>query len=144
MNKDISLHRPRDLDVMQARFAMRVAARLNDATAQLPHDIAERLRFAREQAVERVRGARVAAAAAPAVLVGGRGAALLAAGGAWWTRLGSVLPLIVLIGGLLLIEQHNTRDQIEAAAEIDTAMLAEQVPPAAYADPGFLEFLKTP
>jgi hypothetical protein len=30
-----------------------------------------------------------------------------------------------------------------AAAEVDTALLADTLPPEAYRDPGFVEFLKT-
>jgi hypothetical protein len=61
----------------------------------------------------------------------------------WWLRLGSLVPLAVLLAGLVLIERHYTRSQIEAAAEIDAAILADDLPPEAYRDRGFVEFLKT-
>jgi hypothetical protein len=34
--------------------------------------------------------------------------------------------------------------QIQAAAEVDAVLLADDLPPEAYADPGFGEFLKLP
>jgi hypothetical protein len=61
----------------------------------------------------------------------------------WWLRLASALPLFALVAGLLLIQESNTRAQIRAAAEIDAALLADDLPPSAYSDPGFGEFLKT-
>jgi len=53
----------------------------------------------------------------------------------------SALPLVVLLAGLVLIQQHHDSEQISAAAEIDSALLADELPPAAYGDPGFSEFL---
>lgn len=133
------------LDALQTRFALRVAARLSERTRELPADVTERLRFAREQALER---ARLVHRAVGAVQTVGRGAsASLAFGGAGsqrWFKLASVLPVIALIGGFLLIEHVHQKAQIAAAAEIDAALLADDVPPAAYSDPGFVEFLKAP
>ena len=65
-------------------------------------------------------------------------------GGGWWSRLGVALPAVALLAGLLLIQQSHIDEQISAAAEIDAALLADDVPPNAYSDPGFVEFLKTP
>jgi hypothetical protein len=134
-------------DRLMARFGRRVAAALSEQQARQPrHDIDERLRFAREQALARAREAR-RLSATPALAVGGAGAATLVTGpgddGApWWLRLSSLLPLAVLLAGLLLIDHHYTRSQIEAAAEVDAALLADDLPPEAYSDPGFVEYLK--
>jgi hypothetical protein len=54
------------------------------------------------------------------------------------------MPLIVLVAGLVLIQQVHERAQISAAAEVDAQILSDDLPPAAYSDPGFAEFLKTP
>ena len=133
-----------ELEVAQARFALDIAARLSEGAQQAPRDIAERLRFAREQALRRARDAR---APAPAPVARPNGAAGLALAGGprgapWWLRLASVLPLCALVAGLLLIQESITRAQIRAAAEIDTALLSDDLPPTAYSDPGFGEFLK--
>jgi hypothetical protein len=50
----------------------------------------------------------------------------------------------VLTAGLVLIERLNNHEQIYAAAEIDAVLLADELPPSAYSDPGFGEFLKLP
>jgi Protein of unknown function (DUF3619) len=149
MKHSISYRRPADPEALQARFALRVAARLDERAGDLGPDVAERLRFAREQALEKARAARTAAvmtADAPRPVggatlawTGGRGDA-----SSLWVKIGSVLPLIVLVAGLILIQQWNVRAQIDAAAEIDAALLSDSLPPSAYSDPGFAEFLNTP
>jgi hypothetical protein len=35
-------------------------------------------------------------------------------------------------------------DRANELAEVDSALLIDDLPPAAYADPGFLQFLKNP
>ncbi len=63
---------------------------------------------------------------------------------AWWLRLASVLPLVALVGGLVLIQDSQIRSQISVAAEVDEALLGDDLPINAYRDPGFTEFLKAP
>lgn len=134
---------PATLEALEARVAYRLAGRLSERTDSLEDDITERLRFAREKALERAQAAR-AASSAPVVAVGPSGAGVLGGSGGWWVRLGSVLPLIALAAGLLLIQHLHSEAQISAAAEIDAELLADDLPPAAYSDAGFVEFLKTP
>jgi Protein of unknown function (DUF3619) len=72
------------------------------------------------------------------------GALTITGGPPWWLRAASLLPLAILVGGLILIQHRYTEQQIQAAAEIDAALLTDDLPPQAYSDPGFAEFLKTP
>lgn len=146
MNKITNSGTP-PLEVLQDRFGLRVAAALTrQQQLQSRPDIDERLRFAREQALARARELR-RAVHAPAAIVNGGAAALLpgstGAGTPWWLRLSSLVPLAVLAGGLLLIDRHYEQAQIDAAVEVDAALLSDGLPPEAYRDPGFLEFLKT-
>jgi hypothetical protein len=134
-----------DAEALQARLGLRLAAGLSERAAVLPHDISERLRIAREQALVRAREARrPALQAAPSFAGRSGGAALLGAPPAWWQRAGAVVPLIVLVAGLVLIDQWQLSEQVQAAAEIDSVLLADDLPPAAYSDPGFAEFLRSP
>ena len=126
---------------LEARFGLRLGALLNEQAARTPHDISERLRVAREQALARARATRLATAPA-GVVVGRGGAAVMARQPGWFFRFASVMPLVVLVGGLLLIDQWHERAQIEAAADVDVALLADDLPPNAYSDAGFVEFLK--
>lgn len=131
------------LEAREARIGYRMAARLSERAETMDPDIAARLRFAREKALERARAVR-AAEVRPAIAVGATGAAILGGGGGWWIKLGSVLPLVALAAGLFLIQYMHSEAQIETAAEIDAELLADDLPPAAYNDVGFVEFLKTP
>ena len=107
-------------------------------------DISERLRFAREQALTRAQAARRQAQPASAPVVVGRGrAATLANPLGWWFKLGSAAPLALLVLGLAGIAHVHDKAQIAAVAEVDAALLSDDLPPAAYTDPGFAEYLKT-
>jgi len=131
----------------QDEFGLRIAARLNSASLELPHDISERLRAARTRAVAARLKPQTHLQSNTAV-VHQNGAALLNFGGDEglniWSRLASLLPLIALIAGLALIQNIMDNDRANELAEIDSALLVDDLPPAAYADPGFLQFLKNP
>jgi len=160
-------------EALQARFALRVTARLNEGNQGLPHDITERLRIAREQAVDAARlaqqtrlGAVVTGELAPvgsAALagVGAQGTTVLGgwseAGQArqpghgrrlddgplsWGWKLATALPVLALVAGLWLVHAYHDQEKVEATADIDTAILTDELPPDAYADPGFEEFLR--
>jgi hypothetical protein len=132
------------LETLEMRYALRVVARLNEQAEAMDGDLGERLRFAREQALERARAHHSAAGSTNVVATTAAGAATLSGPSGWWLRLGSVLPLLLLLGGLMLIQQWSAKAQISAAAEIDAALLADDLPPRAYSDPAFVEFLKAP
>jgi Protein of unknown function (DUF3619) len=135
---------PAALDALQARFALRITAALTERSREIAPDVAERLRFARETALERARAAR-SAQTSPAVGVTRAGAAILAkTGPRWWVRIASVVPVFALVGGLVLIQRWQDNAQISVAAEVDAALLSDDLPPTAYSDAGFAEFLKTP
>jgi len=129
-------------DVLEARVARRIAARLTERADELPHDISERLRVARQQAVDRARQLRKLSTA-PAWQAQG-GSAVMSGPPSWWLRLASVVPLALLLVGLVVIQRTYLEQQISAAAEIDEAILTDDLPPQAYTDPGFAEFLKSP
>lgn len=130
------------LDTLAARFAGRVTAALNDSNDALPHDLTERLRFAREQALTKARAARaLQPESAGAIVASGQGNLALGGGSPRWLKAASILPLLLLLAGLLLIQHSQWYEQIRAAAEVDTALLTDKVPPAAYGDPGFSEYL---
>jgi hypothetical protein len=132
-----------DRDGLEARFGVRVASMLGERAQATAPDISERLRFAREQALTRAQAARRAATAPAAVVVGRGGSATLASHLGWWFKLGSAMPLALLVVGLMGIAHVHERNQIAAVAEVDAALLADDLPPAAYTDPGFAEYLKT-
>jgi hypothetical protein len=129
---------------LESRLGVRIAAMLGQSAAAVPHDIAERLRVAREQAVARARESRTAQQAADGVRPQGGAAVLLGGPSPWWLRVATWLPLVLLVAGLVAIEQWTAREQVLAAAEIDAVLLTDELPPDAWADPGFREFLRSP
>ena len=140
--------RTANAETLQSHYAMRIAARLTDRAESLSPDIGERLRFARARALEHARAVRaMRAAAQPSAIAASAGGGALALVSAprestpWWVGL---LSLLALVAGLMLIQSENTRRQIAAAVEVDTDLLLDELPPSAYSDPGFVEFLKHP
>jgi hypothetical protein len=122
------------------QFGRAVARRLSaGADDQMPYEAGERLRAARVRALL----ARKQQEFAP-VHVGRGGAATLGLGErSWFNRIASVLPLVILAAGLVLIHTVQTERRASELAEVDAALLADDLPPAAYADPGFVQYLKT-
>ena len=55
-----------------------------------------------------------------------------------------MLPALALVAGLVLIQRWQDNAQVSVAAEVDAALLSDDLPPNAYSDAGFAEFLKTP
>ena len=135
-------------DILQDRFAHKAAAYLSTGTANLPHDVSERLRAARVQAVAKRKIAKIQTAGST-VNIGG--SAALTWGNAsnstdglgWWGRIGSVMPLLALVVGLLTINSIQNDNRAQEVAEVDAALLTDDLPPAAFSDPGFVQFLKT-
>ncbi len=139
-NSPMAGHPPK-LDALEGQFALRVTSHLSRSAQTLPHDISERLRFSRERALAS-RRAVVALTTAPMVVSSGRAAAL-GSPPSLWLRLVSALPLVMLVAGLVFIQRHHDLQQIAVAVEIDSALLADELPPMAYGDPGFSEFLRS-
>ena len=131
-------------DILQDRFALKAASYLTASTVDLPYDISERLRAARVQAISQRKIAKVQTAAS---VVNAGGAAALnwgsSDGMSWWARVGSVVPLVALVVGLLTINSVQNDNRAQEVAEVDAALLTDDLPPAAFSDPGFVQFLKT-
>ncbi len=126
----------------QDQLGLTIARRLNEATHELPHDISERLRAARNRAIS------VRLTYQPSLQVSVRGGlGMLHFGDEGlnlWSRMASFLPLVALVAGLALIQNILDDNRASELAEVDSAMLSDDLPPSAYADPGFLQFLKAP
>jgi hypothetical protein len=127
----------------QDRFGRNLASRLSDSTQDLPNDISERLKAARMQALSKRKIVKLEAAAT----VNSNGGAATLTGGDWsssiWTRLGSFVPLLALVAGLLTIAVVQEQRRANELAEVDVELLADDLPPTAYTDPGFVHFLVT-
>ena len=131
-------------EILQDRFALKATSYLSAGTADLPYDISERLRAARTQAVSKRKVVKLQTAGS--VQQNGSSTTLtMGAGGglSWWARAGSFVPLVTLVFGLLVINSVQNENRAQELAAVDAALLTDELPPAAFADPGFVQFLKT-
>ncbi len=132
-------------DALQDRFGLKVIASLNEQA--LPHEISERLRVARQQAIAR-RPKQLVAQQHTATSIGmSGGAATLGGspfddGSTWLNRIASILPLIALVAGLILASKVTDDQSAREIADVDVQLLTDDLPPAAHTDPGFAQYLK--
>ena len=126
----------------QDRFGLQVAAQLSQATEELPYEISERLRAARMQAL----GKRKVAVTQTVTRLATSGVSETRTFGdddaSWLNRMASIIPLFALIFGLIAISVIQDDNNANELAEIDSALLTDDLPPEAYTDPGFAHFLK--
>lgn len=126
----------------QDRFGLQIAARLSDAADGLSYEVTERLRAARVRALGKRKVAVVRTASS---VVNSGGAATLTFGSDdvnWWNRLAALVPLLALVLGLIVINTIQSDNRANELAEIDAALLLDDLPPTAYTDAGFTQFLK--
>ena len=129
-------------------FARRLTARLSADTDDLPYDISERLRAAREQALAQRKKVVPVREWHHATAVQRQGhTATLGSGDnegrTWWRALISAVPLVALLVGLVVVDSFQDESGATEVAEIDAALLTDDLPPAAYADPGFVQYLQS-
>jgi len=121
------------------QFGRASAALLSQGAQTLPAGIKDRLYAARMKALS-VRKAEKVRAQKP-VFAGSMGNFSSGSNGLWDT-VSWVAPLVVLVFGLIGIAQWQNDSRITDIAEVDAALLTDDVPPDAYADSGFMAFLK--
>ena len=128
-------------EALEGRVGLRLATLLEESSQHVGHDISERLRVSRGLALERAR--RTRSVAASAVVTQGGTAALGGPEMRWgWRLLLGALPVLALVAGLVAVDQWQADEQIYATAELDAGLLSDTLPPEAYRDPGFAEFVK--
>jgi hypothetical protein len=124
-------------------FAYKVRHALNEKLDDLPASTTDRLAQARKLALARKKP-HVEAPLSVRVTK----TELASAGGmlshpfAWLGgRMGMVLPLLALVGGLIGIYQYEQQERIADLVEIDAAVLSDELPLSAYLDHGFNAYL---
>ncbi|TFW13875.1 DUF3619 family protein [Massilia arenosa] len=120
-------------------FAYKVRHALNDKLDQLPSETTDRLAAARQAALARKKADKPVRVA-QRVSVGN----VLTAGGrswfqdvTWLGRLGVAVPLVAMAFGLAGIYQYEQKQRIAEIAELDAAVLSDELPLTAYLDQGF-------
>ncbi len=128
--------------ITQDQFAQSLIQRLDSGAQTTSQDISERLRFARERALgaQKTMLLNTAWSLAPQA----NGTAALG-GGRFdlFSKWGALLPLIALVVGLIAINHLQNDYRAREVADIDAALLTDDLPPAAYTDSGFGQYLKS-
>ncbi|MBC3861918.1 DUF3619 family protein [Undibacterium jejuense] len=122
-------------------FAYKVRRALNESAESLPTPTLDRLAQARKAALARKKpdsGAKVHVFSG--VLAGTNGFSFPGPS-TWLGKLGIIIPLLALIAGLAGIYENEKQQRINELADIDTAVLVDELPPAAYVDTGFTAYL---
>lgn len=122
------------------QFAQALVARLSEAADNVPHSVSERLKSARALAMGK-RQSSIATQWASDTMPLGHTAALRGPSNPLWNRIGSLLPLLALVAGLIAISVIQDDMRAEELAEVDAELLTDELPPAAFTDPGFAQFL---
>jgi len=127
-------------------FGRRVAVQLDHGNQDMSYEISERLRAARMRAVAARRVSQTEWQLASEVQTQN---GLLSMNfpskvQIFLNSLVSLVPLICLAAGLVMLYDFHNDQSASELAEVDSALLVDDLPPQAYADPGFLQFLKLP
>jgi len=127
------------------QFGRRLAARLDVSAQNLSHDIGERLRVARMQAIAAKRAPAWETATAANIQIQGNLASLQFDfnDGNLWNKFASFLPIAALVIGVFVVFNFQDNQITSELAEVDAKLLLDDLPPTAYTDPGFLKFLQT-
>ncbi|KGW49913.1 DUF3619 family protein [Burkholderia pseudomallei] len=120
-------------------FALKVRRALDERAASLPAATADRLAAARRAALARKKP-DAAIVLVPA-LAGGAGTLELRPPGEPRSSLARAWPLALLLAGLIGIAYWEDMQRTAELADIDAAMLSDDLPLTAYLDHGFNAYL---
>lgn len=129
-------------DATEDMLGRNIAARLSDTTDRLPHEISERLKAARMQALSKRKVVKLQVATEASTSGGVVSLHMGDNDRSLWNRIASLLPLLALIAGLITIAVVAEDNRTNDLAEIDAQLLTDELPPDAYTDPGFAQFLR--
>lgn len=122
-------------------FAYKVRHALNEKLDDLPASTTDRLAAARKLALSRKKADAPAAVAVRKDVLAGIASHLLVEPLSWLGRMSVIIPLLLLVGGMVGIYQFEHEQHIAELAEIDAAVLSDELPLSAYMDHGFNAYL---
>ena len=134
-------------EINERRLAHDIRTALDASANALPENVTDRLAAARRIALSRKKAQaavavpQLASAGMPTLSFDEDDSALHRAG-SWLRRLGLVWTLVALAAGLAGIYHWQQQKRVDELADVDAAMLLDDLPPTAYADQGFHVFLK--
>lgn len=129
------------MNTRELNFAYKVRHALNENLDQLPGPVTEKLASARKIAMSRKKKESPLAILIPNQLLAGQAGRFFDAPVSWLGRMGLAIPLVVLALGLIGIYEFEQERRISDTAEMDAAVLADELPLSAYLDHGFNAYL---
>lgn len=125
----------------QLNFAYQVRHALDENLEALPASTTERLATARKMALSRKKKDSPLRAFVTEGAFAGQVGRFFSAHMPWAGRMGLALPMIVLAVGLVGISEFEQQQRISETADIDAAVLSDELPLSAYLDHGFNAYL---
>lgn len=121
-------------------FACKVRHALNERLEDLPENISAQLANARAKAIKRKKKSKPLFVSIFQQMFAGTSSGT-SGHVSWASRFGLSLPILVLVVGMAGIFHHEQQRQIREIADIDVAVLSDELPPSAYADNGFRAYM---
>ncbi len=125
----------------ELEFAYKVRAVLDEEVDALPENARNRLQAARQKAIALKKPETVAYVVAPAPRFAGIIPTQFRDAPNWLIRVGIVIPLLLLVLGSVGIYYYEQERSIDDLADLDAAVLADELPINAYLDHGFNSYL---
>jgi hypothetical protein len=129
------------MNTRELDFAYKVRNALNENLDNFPASTAEKLASARKAALSRKKKDSPLRVLMPQRVLAAEVGGFFSGSMSWLGRMGLAVPLIVLAAGLVGIYQVEQQRRISETAEIDAAVLSDELPLSAYVDHGFNAFL---
>jgi len=129
------------MNLKEFNFGYKVRNALNENLDGLPASTIERLASARHLALSHKKNTSPLRRLAIGKMLAGHAGSLLDGQSPWMRRAAVAIPMIVLVFGLVGIYQSERQQRISETADIDAAVLADELPLTAYLDQGFNAYL---
>lgn len=127
------------MNTEELNFAYRVRHALNEKLDDLPASTTDRLAAARKAAMARKKAhVEVRVARTELATAGGFGSAF-----GWINRFSVALPLMLVLCGMVGVYHYEQQQSIAELAELDAALLSDELPLSAYLDHGFNAYIET-
>ncbi len=125
----------------ELNFAYKVRHALNEQLDNLPASTTERLAFSRKLALSRKKKDSPLRAFASNNKLAGQVGNLFSEPISWLGRIGMAVPLLLGVVLFVGLYQYEQQQRISETADIDAAVLSDELPLSAYLDHGFNAYL---
>jgi hypothetical protein len=130
------------MNAKEINFAYKVRHALNENLDTLPSSTVDRLASARKIALNRKKSRSGLRVLVPRAAFAGQIGNFFSQPLIWTGRMiGVALPVVVVVAGLIGIFQSEQQQRIQETADIDAAVLSDELPLTAYLDHGFNAYL---